>query len=81
MTVKIIDEAGATKATSTCDGPLGAGEFCSLDIALGFVGAFSCTATASSVANLRGALALEEQVVDSFGLFQLHVVRAAPLSR
>src|SRR5262245_1706571 len=81
VTVKIVDEAGATKATSTCGGPLAAGEFCSLNIALGFVGPFGCTATAASVTNLRGALALEEQVLDSFGLFQLHVVRTAPLSR
>jgi hypothetical protein len=43
---------------------------------IGFLG---CTATAGSVANLRGALVLEEQVLDSFGLFQFRAIRSAPL--
>ena len=79
VTLKIVDEAGATKVTSNCDGSIPAGDFCDLIMPVGFVGAFSCTATAPSVTNLRGALVLEDKVLDSFGLFQFRAIRSEQL--
>ncbi len=79
VALKIVDEAGATKVTSHCDGPVAAGDFCDLIMPIDFVGAFSCAATAGSVANLRGALVLEDKVLDSFGLFQFRAIRSEQL--
>ena len=79
VTLKIIDTGGATKTTSNCDGTLAAGDFCALIMPIPFLGSFACTATAGSTANLRGALVLEDEVVDSFGLLQFRAVRSESL--
>jgi hypothetical protein len=79
VTLKIIDAAGALKTMSSCDGSLAAGDFCALTMPIGFIGPFACTATAGSVANLRGAIVLEDAVIDSFGLLQFRAIRSAPL--
>jgi len=79
VTLKIVDAAGATKTTSNCDGSLAAGNFCTLIMPVGFVGPVACTATAGAITNLRGALVLEDQVVDSFGLLRFRAIRSEPL--
>jgi hypothetical protein len=77
--VKIINDAGDTVATSSCDGPLGAAEFCSLTTAIDFQNSFACVATASSTTNLRGTLILDQTVFDDFLVPNLHPIRAAAL--
>ncbi len=52
MTLKIVDEAGATKTTSNCDGSLAAGNFCALIMPVGFVGPFACTRIAATRASV-----------------------------
>ena len=78
VTLKIIDELAATKATSTCDGALAPGEFCSVSASL-FVAGFGCTATAPSTATLRGTLIINQRVVDDFGVTQLQPIVSTPL--
>ena len=79
VTVKIVDDTGQTRGTSTCDGALGVGEFCSAVAGIDFRNSFACVATAPSTANLRGTLVLEETVFDDFFVAQLHPIRSAPL--
>ena len=80
VTLAIVDQAGAAKVTSTCGGPLAAGDFCDLVMPIPFLGPFACVATSpGSTVNLRGALVLENEVLDSFGLLQFKAVRSAPL--
>jgi hypothetical protein len=79
MTVAIVDELGAVKTSSTCGGPVAGGDFCALTMPIPFVGPFGCTATAGQTTNLRGALVLEDKVLDSFGLFQFRAIRSEPL--
>lgn len=79
MTLAIIDELGAVKTSSACGGPVAAGDFCALIMPIPFVGPFACTATAGQTTNLRGALVLEDKVLDSFGLFQFRAIRSEPL--
>ena len=79
VTLKIVDEAGATKTTSNCNGSLAAGDFCALIMPVGFVGSFACAATAGAITNLRGALVLEDEVLDSFGLLQFRAIRSESL--
>jgi len=79
VTLAIVDELGAVKTMTTCGGPVPAGDFCTLSMPIPFIGPFACTATAGSTANLRGALVLEDKVLDSFGLFQFRAFRSEPL--
>jgi hypothetical protein len=79
VTVAIVDELGAVKTMSTCGGPVPAGDFCALSMPIPFIGAFACTATASSTRNLRGAFVLEDKVLDSFGLFRFRAIRSESL--
>ena len=88
-TVKILNDNGATAATSNCSGPLDSGEFCSVVAtisfqnplaSINFMNSFSCVATAGSTVNLRGALVIYEDVFDVvFGISNLQPMRAAPL--
>jgi hypothetical protein len=80
VTVKIINFFGVTERTYNCGGPLAPGQFCatSTPTTLGFA-PYACVASAPSVASLRGALAIHEQVPDGFGSFYLRTVRSAPL--
>jgi len=77
--VKIVDDAGTTVASGTCDGPLDPGEFCSIPATIDFRHSFACVATAPSTKNLRATLVLEEKVFDDFFVPNLHPVRAAAL--
>jgi hypothetical protein len=77
--VKIVDDAGTTVASGTCDGQLGASEFCSLPASIDFRHSFACVATAPSTRNLRATLILEEKVFDDFFVANLHPIRAAAL--
>jgi hypothetical protein len=79
VTVKIINDAGDTVATSSCDGSLGVAEFCSLTAAIDFQDSFACVATAPSTASLRGTLILDQTVFDDFLVANLHPIRAAAL--
>ena len=75
----IVNDAGDTVATSNCDGPLGAGEFCSLTRAIDFQNSFACVATAPSTRSLRGTLILDQTVLDDFFVPNSHPIRAAAL--
>ena len=78
VSLKIVDELGATAATSNCDGPLTAGEFCALSVPIDNAAGYACIATGQT-ANLRGSMALERKVQDSFGLFNFQIIRIAPM--
>ena len=60
VTVKILNEGGGVVRSTTCDGPLPAGEFCSDASSISSGVGYACSATAGSTANLRGALTIEE---------------------
>jgi hypothetical protein len=77
VTVKILNESGGV-VTSVTD-PLPPGEFGPLSAHISFGVAYACTATAGSVANLRGALSIEETVSDGFGGSYQRPIRSAPL--
>ena len=79
VTLKIVDDLNATKVMSTCDGPVGPGEFCSVAFTNIFLGGFACVATAPSTATLRGTLIIDQRVVDDFGAAQLQPIVSAPL--
>lgn len=79
IAVKIVDDAGDTVASGTCDGSLGAGEFCSITADIDFRHSFACVATAPSTRSLRGTLILDDKVLDDFFVENLHPVRAATL--
>ena len=80
VTVKLLNEYGGTEATYNCHGPLGAEQFCALRRSIDNAGAYACIATAGSTANLRGALVLEEEVLDPFwGTTFLRPVKSAPM--
>jgi hypothetical protein len=79
VTVKILNDAGQPAATSTCDGPLGGGQFCSVAARITPQHAFACVATAPSTSMLRGTLILDQRVLDDFGVAQLQPIRSAPL--
>ncbi len=77
--VKIVDDAGTTVASGTCDGALDPGAFCSIPATIDFRHSFACIATAPSTRNLRATLILEEKVFDDFFVPNLHPIRAASL--
>jgi hypothetical protein len=79
VTLKILNEFGGTEATDNCGGPLGAGQFCARRIAIDNAGAYACIATTRSTANLRGALALEEELPNPSGGTFLRPIRSAPM--
>ena len=80
VTVKLLNEYGGTEATDNCGGPLGAGQFCALRRSIDNAGAYACIATAGSTTNLRGALVLEEALLDPiWGTTFLRPVRSAPM--
>src|SRR5262245_40195652 len=80
VTVTLLSEYGVTVGTSTCDEPVGAGQFCALSRPIDSAGAYACIVTAPSVTNLRGALVLGEEVYDPiFGFTILRAIRSAPL--
>jgi len=88
-TVKILNDNGQTAATSSCDGSLEAGEFCSVVAAVTSqnplasihnMNSYSCVATAPSTGTLRGALVIYEEVYDSdWDIYNLQPMRSAPL--
>jgi hypothetical protein len=82
VTLKLINEYGGTEATYNCSGPPEPGEFCTLrrTISGAVAWAYACMATAGSTANLRGALVIEEQLIDPvWGTNFLRPVRSAPM--
>ena len=80
VTVKLVSESGATIGPVSCGaGGLGAGEFCSLVTQIDNATAYACVATAGSVVNLRGGLAVHKHLQDSNGILVLHPIRFAPL--
>jgi len=78
VTVEILDKSGAVLRSSNCDGSLAPGQFCSAGGIINAVLA-SCIATAVSVANLRGALTIEEPVPDGSGGTYPSPIRSSPL--
>ena len=82
VTVKLLNEYGGTEATYSCSGPLGAGQFCALRRSIDNAGAYACIATAGSTTKLRGALILEEELLDPvWGTTFLRPVRPRRCSR
>jgi hypothetical protein len=85
VTVKIVSHGGGPLETYGCDGPVGPGQFCAVGagwsdgLALDDGFPVSCSATAPSVANLRGAFVIHERVNDGFGGLRLLPMRSAPL--
>jgi hypothetical protein len=78
VTVKILDESGGVVRTSNC-GSIAPNDFCSVASGISFGVAYACIATAGSVANLRGAMVIEESVPDGFGGSYERPFRSAPL--
>jgi hypothetical protein len=74
VTVKILDESGGVVKSITDSLP--PGEFSPVSAGISFGVAYACIATAGSVANLRGALSIEEPSSD--GTYQ-RPIRSAPL--
>jgi hypothetical protein len=79
VTVKILDEPGNTVTSSTCDGAIAPNGFCQVAHSITSLGAYSCIAIAGSVANLRGAMVIDEPVPDGFGGTDEQPFRSAPL--
>jgi hypothetical protein len=82
VTLKLINEYGGTEATYNCRGPLDPGEFCTLrtTITNALACAYACIATAGSTANIRGALVIEEKLIDPFWSTKFfRPVRSAPM--
>ena len=81
VTVKIVSEFGETIGPKNCGSnkTLGAGEFCSLITQIDNSTAYACVATAGSLANFRGGLAVHKQVQDDLGILVFHPIRFAPL--
>ncbi len=80
VTVNIFAGSGVQLATSNCGGPLGPGQFC--NVVRNSPPPFenepvSCSVTAGSTRNLRGAIVIEESPFTGHGPF--HLVRSAPL--
>ena len=78
VTIKILTESGTTQAERNC-GPVSAGGFCARSVAIDFGVAYACIATAGAIANLRGALVIQQQVPDGFGGTYTFGIRSAPL--
>jgi len=81
VTLRIVDDFGQTVATSSCSGPLGAGQFCALRTPIDNAEAQACLATVEgATTNLRGTLVLEEKLTDPvWGTFFYRPVRSAPM--
>lgn len=63
VSAQLFDETGAplTGVHTSCGGPLAAGEFCSIaKIGISNDSAYACSATAASVAHLRGSIILQD---------------------
>jgi hypothetical protein len=78
VTIKILTESGTTQAQRNC-GTVPAGEFCAQSVGINFGVAYACTATAGTIATLRGALVIQQQVPDGFGGTYTFGIRSAPL--
>jgi hypothetical protein len=81
VALRIVDDFGQTVATSSCSGPLGAGQFCALRTPIDNAEAHACIATVEgATTNLRGTLVLEEKLTDPiWGTFFYRPVRSAPM--
>jgi hypothetical protein len=80
VTIKIFDDFGNLFGTSTCDGSVGSGGFCSLVVNIENAEAYACIVTAGATANLRGSLVLYQKLFDPvFQVFYSDPLRSAPL--